>query len=564
MAFFYLYKTIWMALKRKVGLYWIGALLTTILILNSCASSGTLRGGPKDVSPPSLITEKSTPNFQTNFRPKTLLFEFDEYIVVANALQQIVVSPPLTYIPQAKSRGKKVTFTFGEDEILKDETTYTINFGEAIKDFRENNILDNFSYVFSTGDILDSLYLQGTIVDAITGEPVEKATIMLYDTLADSIIVQEKPYYFAKTDKDGNYKVANLKNDTFKVVVIKDENSSYTYNQNIEQLGFLDDFIIFPDSTDHLDRDMQLSMPYIDYRVFNENTEFLGQIKIKLNTSVYEEPLFTLSDDNITSWHRYEGDSLFLFYEIENQINIDSFYVEYPFDTLKVIVPDKESSKYKLKPLFEVNTNGMLPGDSLGIRFKYPIEQFVMDSIFLQDTSGAALPLNIKSSTDGFAVSIKGDWLEVNDYKLEILPGAFYDIFDNSNDTVLYDFKTVSIDNLGEIIANIIGLDSTKTYSIILRKGNVELAKYLVEEESSYVMSIKNLKPDTYAISVIEDTNKNGKWDPVDYWNKTHPEVIKEFELEKLRENWTLETDVIYSSEEVEEEIEQTVQEEDK
>ena len=130
-----------------------------------CASGGQLTGGPKDTSPPVLDTLKSAPLQPLNYFPRRLEFFFDEFVQVKDPTKQVLVSPPLTYIPKVKERGKKVTFEFDPKEVLREDATYTINFGEAIVDFREGNKLSNFTYVFSTGDYIDSLSLKGRIIN---------------------------------------------------------------------------------------------------------------------------------------------------------------------------------------------------------------------------------------------------------------------------------------------------------------------------------------------------------------------------------------------------------------
>ena len=183
----------------------------------ACASSGSLGGGPKDKTPPMVIAENSSQNFQTNFASRSFELTFDEFVVLKDPIKQIVVSPPLTYIPIVKARGKKITFSFNEKEIIKDSTTYTVNFGEAIQDLHENNKLDNFRFVFSSGDIIDSLSVKGKVFDVLTGKPLPNITVMLYDKLDDSSFVKEKPFYFARTNKEGDYSIENIKKDTFRV-----------------------------------------------------------------------------------------------------------------------------------------------------------------------------------------------------------------------------------------------------------------------------------------------------------------------------------------------------------
>ena len=178
----------------------------------SCASTGELLAGPKDTTPPVLDTMMSTPNNQVRFQKQDIVFVFDEFVEVKDAFKQVLVSPPLNYLPKVSGRGKKVTFAFNEKEELRENVTYSINFGDAIVDFREGNILSNFVFAFSTGDHLDSLSVKGTVVDALTSKPAENVQVLFYDILEDSIVAKSRPYYAVKTNKNGNFECTRMIN----------------------------------------------------------------------------------------------------------------------------------------------------------------------------------------------------------------------------------------------------------------------------------------------------------------------------------------------------------------
>jgi len=225
-------------------------LLGIIIFIAGCASTGSPTGGPRDVTPPILDTLLSSPNKQLNFRPKELTFYFNEFVEVKDPIKQVLVSPPLLYIPQVKHRGKKVTFAFDEKEVLRENVTYTINFGEAIVDFHEGNKIDNFTYVFATGNTLDSLNLKGKILNALTNEPETDMVVFLYDDARDSIVRKEKPFYFAKPDKTGMYEFTNIKSDTFRLFAIKDENLNFLYDLETEKIAFYDSLIVLREDFD--------------------------------------------------------------------------------------------------------------------------------------------------------------------------------------------------------------------------------------------------------------------------------------------------------------------------
>ncbi|CAG0904664.1 unnamed protein product, partial [Darwinula stevensoni] len=164
---------------------------------------GNPSGGKKDEKPPVMDSLRSVAGRQVKFKPRELVFYFDEFIEVKDATKQVLVSPPLTYIPKIKAKGKRLSFIFDEKEVLKDDATYTINFGDAIVDYHEGNKLSNFTYVFSTGLFLDSLNVAGKIINAQSHKGEGEMIVFLYDKTADTIVKKEKPFYFAKPDKDG-------------------------------------------------------------------------------------------------------------------------------------------------------------------------------------------------------------------------------------------------------------------------------------------------------------------------------------------------------------------------
>ncbi len=210
--------------------------------LTNCANPIPPTGGPKDERPPQLDTLNSTRNMQTRFEKKDIVLAFDEWVELKDAFNQVIVSPPLEFRPTIERKKKTIQFKFDERETLRDSATYVINFGEAIKDLTEGNVAP-IVFVFSTGDYIDSLSVEGTIVDAYTGEPVKDVLFMLYENLADSVFKTERPFYFARTDETGKFIVNNIKAGTFKATALVDKNLNYRFDNEAEQIAFLDSTI---------------------------------------------------------------------------------------------------------------------------------------------------------------------------------------------------------------------------------------------------------------------------------------------------------------------------------
>jgi len=208
----------------------------------ACAQQGSPAGGPRDEDPP-MILESEPPNYSILFEAKKIMITFDEYIVLENVNQELIVSPPMEEKPEVKLRKKTLIIEFEED--LKPNTTYTFNFGSSIKDLHEGNVLLNFEYVFSTGEVLDSLSVRGTLKYAHDlSVPEEPISIMLYNDLRDSVPLIDIPLYVGRSDDSGVFSVNNLRADVYKVFALKDGNNNFLFDLPTEEIAFLDSSLI--------------------------------------------------------------------------------------------------------------------------------------------------------------------------------------------------------------------------------------------------------------------------------------------------------------------------------
>ena len=217
-------------------------LFVIVLLCWNCAQLGSPTGGPRDEDPP-VVVESTPPNYSTRFEARKILITFDEYVVLDNVNQELVVSPPMEEKPEIKLRKKTIIIQF--EETLKENTTYTFNFGSAIKDLHEGNKLLNFEYVFSTGEVLDSLSVKGTLKYAKDlSEPEDPITIMLYTDLKDSVPLIDIPLYISRSDDSGVFSVNNLRADVYKVFALKDGNNNFLFDMPSEEIAFLDTSLI--------------------------------------------------------------------------------------------------------------------------------------------------------------------------------------------------------------------------------------------------------------------------------------------------------------------------------
>lgn len=223
------------------------ALLFFMAIMGTgCAQIGSPTGGPRDTIPPVLVS--ANPKLlSTHFNGNKITLVFNEYIDVQEVQTNVLVSPFPKTNPMVDFKLKTVTVKL--KDTLIPNTTYAINFGNAIRDNNEGNPFKNFTYVFSTGDIIDSLQLSGTVIVAETGKKDSTIIALLYRNVPDSAVQKRKPDYIARLDSAGNYSFHNLSAGRYKLYALKDGDGGKTYNSKTELFAFSDSDIVVTDST---------------------------------------------------------------------------------------------------------------------------------------------------------------------------------------------------------------------------------------------------------------------------------------------------------------------------
>lgn len=215
---------------------WFGGVLLA-LIVYACANRGYPEGGPKDTTPPVVVAEVPV-SYTKNFNKKRVEIYFNEFVQLKEINEKFIFSPPLKKNPKVSLKGKYVQISI--PDTLKPNTTYSMDFADAIVDNNEGNPLGFYRYVFSTGEVIDSLELSGTVVNAESYEPMMNVLIGLYENHADSVPLLELPDYIARTDSSGNFRVTNLRDAVYKVVAIEDANKDKKYTPESEMFAFLD------------------------------------------------------------------------------------------------------------------------------------------------------------------------------------------------------------------------------------------------------------------------------------------------------------------------------------
>lgn len=218
---------------------WLGVMAVALLIY-ACANRGYPEGGPKDTTPPQVILEEPV-SYTKNFNKKRVNIYFDEFVQLKDISEKFIISPPLKKKPTPRLKGKYVQVEFTDS--LKPNTTYSLDFADAISDNNEGNPLGFYRYVFSTGNEIDSLELGGTVVNAESGEPVLNVYVELYSNLTDSLPLLEVPDYVARTDSSGTFRLTNLRDTLYRVVAIQDDSRDYKYTPESEMFAYLDSLV---------------------------------------------------------------------------------------------------------------------------------------------------------------------------------------------------------------------------------------------------------------------------------------------------------------------------------
>lgn len=212
--------------------------LVVILVMNSCANTGRPSGGLKDEEPPVII--ESTPEMnELGYSEQQLTIKFDEIVVLRNLNDYFLVSPPTEEKPIVKAYGKELVVEF--EDTLQSNTTYTLYFGNGIVDNNEGNPLADFAFSFSTGYEIDTMRLQGKVVDAETLSPESGIIVGIYANYADSAFTNSVPLRIAKTDDKGYFSVNNVKPGKYIVRALSEMDGDYRFNQNVEKIAFLND-----------------------------------------------------------------------------------------------------------------------------------------------------------------------------------------------------------------------------------------------------------------------------------------------------------------------------------
>ena len=526
------------------------SLLICVLILSSCARRGRPEGGPKDFDKPIMV--KADPDFRSlQFKEDQIKIYFDEYVKLKDVSSQLIISPPLKNNPVITPVGtpsKRITIKLSDT--LQENTTYTFNFAQSIIDNTEGNILENFKYIFSTGDYIDSLKVKGVIKDAYDLVMIENPTIMLYpvdSVYNDSIIFKEKPTYVGSTmDSLNNWDITNIKAGTYKLVALNDASKNYKYNPKEDKIGFHPDFITLPGDTVF---NLSLFKEKFPFKLVSRPKDLSkGHLIIGFEGESEGVDINVLSDvpDDFKSFYAKDrrADTLnfwFNHFELDTmilQVRQDKF-----LDTVKIPIKEEEIDSLRL----ELSTYGSLHlRDTLQIASSVPITKIDSTKFHFWDKDSMTIPIRLYLSERRDRIDFDFDKELNQSYKLFIEPGAIEDIFGVQNDSIQSSLKTGKISDYCSVFLTIRGIERFPAIvHLINQTGDLIAETYATGPQE---FEFKNLRPSRFKIRIIYDDNENRKWDTGNFLKKEQPEDVYYVKtVIEAKANWEVEETILLS-----------------
>jgi hypothetical protein len=568
--------------------------LGMVFILMECANPVSPVGGPEDVKPPGFV-KAEPPMYTLNFDADRIRIYFDEFIVFKDLNQQVIISPPMDKKPEFKLKGKSVVIDFEEE--LKPNTTYNIFFGSAIVDLTENNPATNFQYVFSTGDVLDSLTLKGNVVDALTLEPLPNLNVMLYldnnDTLPfDSLPYFVKPWYYSKTNEAGDFQFNNLATNDYKLFVLEDANTNLVFDQITERIAFLDSLITpyyipppaEPDTSSmisdssFMETDTLMVLP--DTLLPTEDTipEFIEPDPLKLFLFaevdsvqrfikasfvkkgklmfVFKGPtvspeLNALNLPEPDEWRILEsnksGDTLNLWLRkpVPDTLVFEIVDDGIILDTVEVLTVERKSRREQKKEDDKPEKLQVRWGKKTElnttqkVQFSYPIKEYNLEGAMMIENEDTLSPSFRISDSIGLTGEFSHAWIENASYQFMVPDSSFFGLGDQSHDTLRHNLKMKELADYGNVYLNITLNNPGIQHIVQLLSEDKLLSEKVIAEDQK--VGFEYLLPGTYVVKVILDRNSNNQWDPGHYIRKIQPEDVSYFPKSiTVRANWDI------------------------
>ena len=553
------------------------ALLAPVFTPSCANTTQAPSGGKKDTIPPVIVNIKPLPG-ATSFplEKGKIVFEFDEYVNIKTATD-IFLSPPLEKKPKAKVVGRSVVVTF--ENPLEPNTTYTLNLNSAIVDNNEGNKFPGFTYVFSTGEQIDSMFITGTVLDCNTLAPVKGATVMLYKDHSDSAVFLKRPYAAGRTDDWGYFVLPYIQDTLYRVYAIKDAGNDNIYSPDADRVAFIDSLVrpewkvadsipelLKYDMTDTLGCQERRSQ--YELKVFRERPS-KQYIVNKVRTSPRSAYITFMAPDawidslwfggspadRVISQFNLQQDSLELWLNDRRPApDTLHLFVNYrKTDTLGVMKPELEHIKLVMDPEVKKNYSKsrrrnlkhedticvytlkaepeMVETDGYVLEFKNPIIYEKFDSLQFRY-------VNPKQKEFKDKVAIEVDSLNLRKYnirpKVKLQPGfeyflkvparSFQDIYGYWCDSTEVKVALPTDETLSLLNATITGVDRKFIVDLLDEKRTKVMRSYIIDKDCT--LSFPYLKAGRYSLRIADDGNRNSLVDTGDLLAHRQPEQV--------------------------------------
>ena len=519
-------------------LYYI-SLLFGVLLLQNCAQITAPTGGKADTIAPKLDSNGTFPlNYSTNFSQDKIVLTFNEYFVLKNPTANVFFSPSLENDPEFITKGKTLTVLLNNE--LKPNTTYTINFGDAISDYTVGNKIPDFKYVFSTGEFIDSMSASGIVIDALTGKATEDILVMLYDSFDDSIVSKSKPVYYAKSDKEGQFEISYVKASKYKIVALKDENRNFKYDLPNEKIGFMDSALNLLDTNSQTRMILRVfEKEHKKQSVIFKKYEYPGKLTLVFEKPVKDLKIFKSDNSELTTdriLFSEKRDSVILWKpNLDSAKNVLSFQMDTTMESVSVYSFKKPRKDRGLRVTSYSKIIDI--GNPFQLSFNRPIDHTdnLLINIFQDSVAQKIDSIGVKDSK----LLIYFNKIEDVSYRFQLFDKAATDIFNDFNQDTITGYVNIrKSDFYGKFTLKLKSHEDSTNYIISLLDENDNVIQEKIVMGNSSV-SFEKLSPGKYKIKAIEDANNNGKWDTGNYYNRLSPESVFFFPAPiEIRSNW--------------------------
>ena len=509
--------------------------LVVLVAIAGCARQGYPSGGPKDVVPPAALGT-SPQNESRNFGARQFYIQFDEYVVLKNAEQNVIISPPMAVKPEFTTKGKGVLVKIKDS--LQPGTTYLFQFKEAIADFTEGNLLPSFEYVFSTGEAMDTMMLAGSVTDARGGKPwKETVTLLAYrgdDTVASRV---------TRADKDGRFAFHYIPAGEYRLVALEDKNRDLKVGDD-DPVAWLEQSFVATDSVDSTHMAvMRISAPeHVRQRVVKSEMPSKGRITI-VTAAPMQHP--TVSGEQVEQRLGAKGDTLNLW--CINPLCDSTVIIladEGLQDTLKLRYRPprrgRPGAAVAQEPLMKSLCGGQTAYyDSLELAFTNPMvamnDSLKIEVTYLKDSSVSYCRARIDST--GMRAVILADVKADEEYAMRVPAGMFTDLYGTATDSLRFTLKPKDYAILKVNVDNVTG--QRLVVEMLDTKDTVVAVRTI---EGTGTLRFDHISAGNYRLRAIIDSDGNGRWTAGDYRLQRQPEEWRMFEKTlQLRERWEME-----------------------